>query len=239
MNFKASRDLNQGRKKIALGYNYRFVQQRFALFIHHHCRRVHTQPNSVIRTESIIQFKGTFRVASTSDVFGLEIDICATGRKWRIVGGQAEEELWDTCCHKRRSALVCGYRQQCSRLTVPPITNNPSSKRIRGNIGIRRAVPLQSSRVDEEAVVDTARRSTCTGVDADRLPARVRGVGQCQVHAPRELSSKVELLNVVRGISGGCVRRVEESGRSSRAISDECRVAQTGAGVVGSNVLDN
>ena len=178
-------------------------------------------------------------MTTSSYVFGLEVDVCATGRKWRIVGGQAEEKLWDTCFHKRRSALVCGYRQQCSRLTVPPITNNPSSKRIRGNIGIRRAVPLQSSRVDEEAVVDAARRFTCTSVDADGLPARVSGVSQCQVHAPRELSSEVELLNVVRGISGGCVRRVEESGRSSRAISDECRVAQTGAGVVGSNVLDN
>jgi hypothetical protein len=212
----ASRNLKQSRRKIVLGYNYRFVQQRFALLIHHHCRRVRIRPNSVIRTRSIIHSKGTFRVASTSDVFGLEVDVCATGRKWRVVGGQAEEELRYTWFHKRRSALVHQCRQQCSWLTVPPITNDPSSKCIRGNIGIRRAVPLQSSRVDEEAVVDAARRFTCTSVDADGLPARVSGVGQCQVHAPVLLVSEAVPPNMDCGnLTKGTEFRGRTLGHSS------------------------
>jgi hypothetical protein len=153
---------------------------------------VHIQPNNATRTGSIISSKRKFRVATTSDVFGLKVDVCATGRKREIIGGQADEELRDTWNHKPRSALVHEYRQDCSWLTVPPITNDPSSKGIKGSIGPRGAVPLQSGRVDEEAVTVTARgRSSCASVDADRLPASVSGVGQCQFHAPELLVSWV------------------------------------------------
>lgn len=132
----------------------------------------------------------TLCMIASSDVFGLEVDVCAAGRKREIVGRQADEELRDTWHHKRRSALVHGYRQDCSELTVPPITNDPSSKGIKGSIGPRGAGPLQSGRVDEEAVAVAARgRASCTSVDANRLPAGVGGVGQCQFHAPALLVS--------------------------------------------------
>lgn len=52
--------------------------------------------------------------ATTSDVFGSEIDVCATCRKREIVVGQAEEELWNTWFHERRLALLHRYKQQCS-----------------------------------------------------------------------------------------------------------------------------
>ena len=48
--------------------------------------------------------------ATTSDVFGSEIDVCATSRKREIVVGQAEEELRDTWFYKRKSAPVNRHR---------------------------------------------------------------------------------------------------------------------------------
>jgi hypothetical protein len=56
---------------------------------------------------------------------------------------------------------------------------------------------------------------------------------------PRELVSQVKLLSVVWSLGGGGVRCIEEPGSCSRSISYEGRVAQTGAGVVGSDVLSN
>lgn len=127
----------------------------------------------------------TLCMIASSDVFGLKVDVCATGRKREIVGGQADEELRDTWYHKRRSAILHGYRQDCSWLTMPPITNDPSSKGIKGSVGPWGAGPLQSGRVDEEAVaVAACGRASCASVDANRLPASVSGVGQCQFHAP-------------------------------------------------------
>jgi len=130
--------------------------------------------------------------------------------------------------YAQETRLVLVRRRETlhSWLTVPPITNDPSSKGIEGRIAARRAVPLQSSRVDEEAVAVTSRRASCASVNANRLPARVSGVGQCQVHAPtllvnwvdpssmddeflpRKLGSEVELLDIVRSLRGGRVRRV-------------------------------
>ena len=49
---------------------------------------------------------------------------------------------------------------------------------------------------------------------------------------PGELSSEVELLNIIRGLGGGCVRRVKETHWCSRGVPSECCIAQTGTSVV-------
>ena len=129
-------------------------------------------------------------MTTTSDVFGSKIDVGATGRKREIVGGQAEEELRDAWLQKRRGQhQSVDIEKLYIWLTVPPITDNPSSKGIKGGVASRRAVPLQSSRVDEEALAVAARRASCANIDANRLPARVSGVSQRQVHAPTLLVS--------------------------------------------------
>ena len=183
-------------------------------------------------------------------------------RNWPGAGDRSRTSGRRAAAHLRvettRSVLFRQQGQQWFRLTVPPITNDPPSKSLWSRIGSRRAVPLQAGRVDEEAVALTARRGTsCAGIDADRLPARVCGVGQCQFQAPtllvswfvpysmrsgllpREFSFEVELLEIVRSLSGGCVGRIEETLGCSRSVSNKGSIAQTGASVVRRNILHN
>ena len=128
------------------------------------------------------------------------------GDRSRPSGRRAAEHLFA----QTRLVLVRRREKLYSWLTMPPITDDPSSEGIEGRIAARRAVPLQSSRVDEEAVAVTSRRASCAGVDANRLPARVSGVGQCEVHAPTLLVS----LGFSANMGDGCLTKgIEFRGR--------------------------
>lgn len=176
-----------------------------ALLVHHHYHRVHLWPNSIIRKHSFHA-----DAPSRHHLRCIQVgDRCP--RNWPEVGDRSRPSGRRVVEHLHKemtmSVLMYQHKQQYSQLTVPPITDNPTAKGINGRIGAWRAVPLQSGRVDEEAVAVTARRrASCASIDANGLPARVSGVGQCQFHAPALLVSRVVSSSTDgRGLTMGIV----------------------------------
>jgi hypothetical protein len=176
---------------------------------------------------------GLVHAVTASEPLRLEINLRTTGWKWKRVWGHAEEELWHACDHKEEGQHWSRYVQECYlSLTMPPITNNPATERIKSRIGTGSTAPLQSSRIDEEAVSIATRRGTAiTSIDADRLPG-VSCVAYGHTHSPvflvssvfpkhvctmddlpGKLSAQVELLKVVRGFGSRSVSSIEETSR--------------------------